>query len=145
MLHFQIVEHGTTDYHRTVELRDEVLRRPLGIVFSPEQLDAERDDIHLACFRDDDLVACLVLTPKENGEIKMRQVAVAPGLQGTGIGRQLVEESERVARDHGFSRIVLNARETAIPFYRRLDYHTIGEQFFEVGIPHFQMWKRIGG
>ena len=144
MIRFSIVEHGTTEYDRTVDLRDEVLRRPLHIAFSPEQLAAERDDIHLACYQDDSLVACLVLTPKADGEIKMRQVAVAPGLQRSGIGRQLVEESEKIARQHGYSRMVLNARDTAIPFYEKLGYHTVGDQFTEVGIPHFRMEKEVG-
>lgn len=69
----------------------------------------------------------------------MRQVAVALAHQNKGVGAYLVEKSEQWARKNGFKRMVLHARETAVPFYHKLNYLTIGERFEEVGIPHFIM------
>lgn len=142
-LSFRIVHHGSADYLETVALRDDVLRRPLGLVFTPEQLGAEAADIHLAAYLDDALVACLILVPLANGEIKMRQVAVRHDLQSKGIGRSLVEESERIARERGFQHMILNARQTAVPFYERLGYTTIGPEFLEVTIPHRRMERSL--
>lgn len=137
------VEHGTPEYEQTVALRYEILRRPLGLTFDAKQLAAECDELHLALFDGVEVVACLVLTPLADGDVKMRQVAVREGLQGTGLGRVLVEFSESVARDRGFRRMVLNARETAVPFYLRLGYAIEGEPFEEVTIPHRHMLKRL--
>jgi predicted GNAT family N-acyltransferase len=39
--------------------------------------------------------------------------------------------------------IELHARETAVPFYLNLKYLAIGNQFFEVDIPHFKMTKEL--
>jgi predicted GNAT family N-acyltransferase len=36
-----------------------------------------------------------------------------------------------------------NARKTAVPFYLQLGFETVGEEFEEVGIPHFRMQKTI--
>jgi predicted GNAT family N-acyltransferase len=78
-----------------------------------------------------------------DGKLKMRQVAVAERAQRRGVGRVMVERSEEFARDHGFDEIVLNARETAVPFYLALGYDRIGDRFEEVGIPHWKMRKVV--
>ena len=143
-LTFRLVPHGSIAYEETIALRDAILRRPLGLTFDPEQLGAEGADYHLAAYdADEHLVACLVLTPKESGEMKMRQVAVSDALQGKGIGRRLGIESERVARELGYSEMTLNARAQVVPFYEKLDYEVVGEPFEEVTIPHRAMRKRI--
>jgi GNAT superfamily N-acetyltransferase len=146
----RLVEHGTPEYEATVSLRYEVLRKPLGLDFTPEQLAAEVTDLHCALWAfgvpeppSPELLACLVLTPQIGGEIKMRQVAVQPDLQGKGLGRILVEFSEQVARQRGFKRMVLNARDTAVDFYLRLGYEIEGEPFTEVTIPHRRMAKSL--
>jgi len=143
MLNFHRVDHGSPEYEETVALRNDVLRAPLGLVFTPEQLGAESDDLHLACYREGRLVACLILAPVDPTTVKMRQVAVAFDQQGQGVGRALVEESERVARERGWTLMTLHARDLAVPFYERLGYERIGEQFEEVTIPHWAMQKRL--
>lgn len=140
---FQLVEHGTAEYDETLALRYEILRRPLGLEFDPDALAREDSDYHLAGYRDGELVACLVLTPHDDGEIKMRQVAVRESEQGRGVGRDLVRESERVARANGFSRVVLNARAAVVPFYEKLGYRVVGEPFEEVTIRHRGMERFI--
>ncbi|MBL8040446.1 MAG: GNAT family N-acetyltransferase, partial [Chthonomonas sp.] len=68
---------------------------------------------------------------------------VCESLQGSGIGALMVAESERMARELGFARMVLHARETAVGFYLRLGYACEGESFEEVGIPHRLMQKEL--
>ena len=139
----RLVLHGSPEYEETVALRDEILRRPLGLRFTPEVLGAESGDMHLACYENGALVGCLILSPGDAGTIKMRQVAVAEQLQGRGVGRALVERSEEIAREHGFREMVLHARDTAVPFYERLGYERVGEQFQEVNLPHWKMRKSL--
>ncbi|HJW08141.1 MAG TPA: GNAT family N-acetyltransferase [Holophagaceae bacterium] len=137
------IEHGSADYAAEVALRDEVLRKPLGLSFTPEQLAAESDSRHLLAWDGDALVGCLLLTPRGNGIIQMRQVAVSPTRQGGGVGRALVVEAERRAAELGCTRMMLHARDTAVAFYLRLGYHAGGEPFVEVGIPHREMEKEL--
>lgn len=138
------VEFATPEYDETVALRYKILREPLGLEFTEEQLAAEYADFHLAVYSDDWILrGCLVLTLKNDKVLKMRQVAVNIDSQGKGIGTLLVQASETLARANGFETMELNARDTAIPFYEKLNYQKVGEEFVEVNIPHFKMVKSL--
>ena len=143
MIDVRPVAHGSKEYEATVELRREVLRRPLGLDFTPEGLAAERDDTHLALFEGETVVACLVLTPENPTTLKMRQVAVRPGRQGQGLGRRLVDAAEPLSSVKGYRRMVLHARDAAVPFYLAQGYAVEGDPFEEVGIPHRAMSKEL--
>jgi len=139
------VKHGTAEYQSTVDLRYKVLRKPLGLTYTPDALAAEADSIHIACHLGDKLVGCLILKPQGETAMQMRQVAVDEGMQGKGIGRALVQFSEEEACKNTTNsqecKIWLHARETAVAFYERLGYTRDGEKFEEVGIPHWFMYK----
>lgn len=138
------IDFGTPEYDETVRLRFEVLREPLGLDFTPEMLEQEYADIHLALYSDQEsLVACLVLSPQNNLQIKMRQVAVIPKLQKKGSGTTLVKYSETWSARSGYTEMIMNARETAVPFYEKLGYKKSGKRFEEVGIPHWFMKKDL--
>jgi predicted GNAT family N-acyltransferase len=135
---------SSAGYALTVALRHEVLRIPLGLAFTLDQLASESGSHHLAAFDEEGrILGCLMLTPHSDGEVQMRQVAVKPEMQGTGLGRALVEEAERKARELGFTRMMLHARDVAIGFYARQGYAREGDLFTEVGITHQQMAKRL--
>ena len=136
MSEIRAVVYGTAEYEATVELRRDVLRRPLGLDFTPEQLALEKEDVHLALFRDGQVTACLILSKQDVATVRMRQVAVRPELQRQGLGLALVEAAEMASKDHGFLRMILHARESAVPFYLRLGYGIEGDPFVEVGLPH---------
>ena len=137
------VPHDSPDYLSLVELRRAVLRRPLGLDFTAEQLAAEKPQLHLGAWDGARAVGCLALRLSGEGEARMRQVAVAADAQGRGLGRLLVVESEAEARRRGASRMTLHARQTAVAFYERLGYAVDGEPFAEVGLPHRIMSKEL--
>lgn len=138
------IKFDSSEYLASVDLRYRILREPLGLTFKPEDRIQDKEDIHLGAFDDDRLVGTLTLTRLTTNDIKMRQVAVDADQQGRGVGRMLVEASETYARGNGFTQILLNARDTAVPFYERLGYTTAPGAFNEVGIPHKKMFKAIG-
>ncbi len=141
--HIKVVEHGSRYYWHGVDLRYAVLREPLGLNFTREQLLAEDKDIHIIYYTDAVAMGTLMLTPSNNGRIKMRQVAIDDQFQGAGIGSKMVEYSEAYALDHGFTIMELHARKTAVPFYQKLGYQVVGDEFLEVTIPHYKMTKDL--
>ncbi len=126
-----------------VELRNNILRKPLGLGFTDEELAAEKDDILLGCYDDDKLEACCMLTKTGPKTVRLRQMAVGSGLQGKGIGRVLMSFAENIARDHGFKRLTMHARKSAVGFYEKNGYKVCSDEFLEVTIPHYVMEKEL--
>lgn len=137
------VTYGSPEYDTLVDLRYEILRKPLNLVFTPEQLAKEAGDILLGFFTGTQLVGCLILTPEPGRRLRMKQVAVSQHLQKRGIGRWLVLASEDYALRNGYETIYCHARDTAVTFYLKLGYILKGESFIEVGIPHRYMEKPL--
>jgi predicted GNAT family N-acyltransferase len=144
MLHFLLVSHGSDLYVACVSLRHDVLRAPLGLSFSASELAAESDSQHVAVSDSGgDLLACLILKPLSSSLVKMRQVAVRSDKQGQGVGRFLLEQSEVLAREQGYTQIEAHVRQTALGFYAQAGYTVVSELFEEVGIPHVKMEKKL--
>ena len=137
----KIIDYGTKEYKQMVDLRYHILRKPLGLSLTQEELESEKGNIHVGCFDDDKLEGCCMLVPKDKTTIQLRQMAVISGLQGKGIGKVLMQFAENISRDLGYKKIIMHARKTAIGFYEKLGYATTGKEFLEVTIPHFAMEK----
>jgi predicted GNAT family N-acyltransferase len=137
------IPFGSVWYALSIALRFDILRKPLALHFTAEQLIIEDREFHIAYIEEGKVLGCLILVPKENGVIKMRQVAVAENQQGKGIGKKMVLFSERFAIEKGFTIMDLNARKTAVPFYLSLKYTIVSEEFEEVTIPHLRMVKEL--
>ena len=144
-LAFKHLELGSPEYQAAFDLRKKILRDPIGLHFSESEIRREHEYFHLGAFLSQRLVACLLLVKISQRVVKMRQVAVESALQGQGIGKKLVIFSEDFARTHGFSLMELNARDTAIPFYLKSGYKSVGDIFVEIAIPHQKMEKNLGG
>lgn len=139
-----IIAHNSAQYWQTVELRTEVLRKPLKLEFTTEQLNAENKDIHIAYFNDNHkIIGCLILSPYNINTLKMRQVAVHPNYQYQGIGTRLVAFSENWSKQQGLYFLFCHARDTAVPFYQKLNWKVVGEAFYEVNIAHYKMEKTL--
>jgi GNAT superfamily N-acetyltransferase len=139
----KMIDHGTKEYQQIVNLRYEILRKPLGLQFTQEELEREKEDILIGAFDEEVLLGCCLLTREEDYTIRLRQMAVPNSLQGKGIGRALMIFAENIARDMGYRRMIMHARKTALGFYEKLGYKTKGAEFVEVTIPHFIMEKNL--
>jgi predicted GNAT family N-acyltransferase len=141
MLEFRLVPTDDEAYPAVLELRRAVLRRPLVLDFTPDDLAPEVDQLHLVGYDGNEPVAVALLKWHSGKIAQMRQVAVTEGRQGQGLGRQLVDAFETLARTHESPEIMMHARQTAVPFYEALGYEAYDAPFEEVGIPHRKMRK----
>jgi predicted GNAT family N-acyltransferase len=147
-IHNEIVirelKYDSVDYRKELELRDEVLRKPLGMSIYNDRLEADKTDIHIGALLGEQLVGVLILTRLSTTDVQMRQVAVAEKMQSRQVGTRLVCFAEDYAREAGYTIMVLHARKTAVPFYEKLGYSILGEEFLEINILHYTMQKLIG-
>lgn len=142
MLTVRVIEYASPDYDQALRLRYDVLRKPLQLEYTVEQIESEWQDLHLGLFNEyNELLAYLMMVNLTDSLCQMRQVVVDVNHQHSGYGSLLVHASEDWARDQHFDKVILHARAAAVPFYHKLKYQIEGKPFIEVGIEHFNMYK----
>jgi GNAT superfamily N-acetyltransferase len=139
----KIIEHGSPEYGQMVKLRDDILRKPLGLTFAPDELEHEKENILIGAFDDDDILGCCMLVEENPATVRLRQMAVLNDLQGKGIGRALMTFAENIARDRGYKILSMHARKNATGFYEKMGYKVASDEFTEVTIPHYVMEKEL--
>jgi N-acetylglutamate synthase-like GNAT family acetyltransferase len=139
----RMIDHGTKEYQQMVHLRNEILRKPLGLRLDKEELEQEKEDILMGAFEDDRILGCCMMTRVDTATVRLRQMAVPNNMQGKGVGKALMIFAENIARDLGYRRLSMHARSTAIGFYQKLGYRINGDEFTEVTIPHYVMEKDL--
>lgn len=139
----KIIDHGSPEYQQMVKLRDDMLRKPLGLSFTPQELDKEKDNMLIAAFEDEDILGCCMLVEENPDTVRLRQMAVLNDLQGKGIGRALMNFAENLARDRGYKNISMHARKYSIVFFEKMGYKITGDEFIELTIPHYVMEKKL--
>lgn len=139
----KIIDYGTSEYWQMVQLREEILRKPLGLGFSKEDLETEKDSMFIGAFDDDQMLGCCMLVEENPSTIKLRQMAVLNDLQGKGIGRAIMNFAENIARDRGYKIMNMHARKNVIGFYEKMGYVVASTEFIEVTIPHYVMQKKL--
>ena len=137
------ITYQSPEYQEMLALRRKILREPWGLTFSDEDLQREKDDIFIVYRDNEHITGCCILTRISGEVVKLRQMAVDTPIQGKNVGRKIMAFAEQYAVEHGYSKIKLNARKTAAGFYAKCGYTVSGEEFLELGIPHFSMEKNL--
>lgn len=88
-------------------------------------------------------IASIAISPREAdppNTWRLRGMATLPELQGRGVGAKVLQACLAHAKSRGGALMWCNARTTALEFYRRHGFETVGEEFDIEGIgPHYVM------
>lgn len=145
MMEFKLIEYDSDEYRAMVDLRYEILRKPINSVPTADEMAKDKEYILLGAFHPNggDIVGCCFLTHLTEATVQLRQMAIAEHWQNKGLGAELIDYAESEARKHNYKYMYLHARKVAIGFYKKQGYTIEGDEFVEVGIPHFEMLKNI--
>jgi len=141
-----IIEPSTpNELQRYYELRWKILRAPWNQPRGSEQDDQDQGSNHFMIV-DNRRAAVGVGRLHFNtiGEAQIRYMAIATEQQRKGFGSLLLNTLEDKAIELGATRIVLDAREHALGFYRKYGYRLEGpgHVLFNT-IPHVKMRKTV--
>ena len=133
----------------TYPVRHEVLRKGKPIETCQFKGDDYENTVHFGLYQNERLIGIISIFKEKNdlfsetNQFQIRGMAVLEEFQGKGFGAELVKEAENHCINLNANLIWFNARENAIPFYKKLDYKIIGDSFLipDVGI-HFVMYKK---
>ena len=142
-MHLSVIQYNSSEYISMCKLRDDILRKPIGLPLTKEELARDADDTLIGCMKDGEVIACCILTRIDSVTTQLRQMAVNANCQSKGTGKSLLDYAEQIAKENGYSTIMMHARKVATGFYQKAGYSITSEEFTEVGIPHFEMKKTI--
>ena len=98
----------------------------------------------MATDNNDQAIAIARLQANSNSEAQIRYMGVAQAYQRQGIGHALIKTIEQHAIVSNHEKIVLDAREVALPFYEKLGYQVIEKSYLLFNeIQHFRMIKEL--
>src|SRR5262249_40904408 len=134
---------GSDLYRQCVRLREAVLRKPLGLTVTREELADDTTRQHFCALSSGAVVGSVSLKPLDESTLQLKQMAVAEERRGQGVGAHLLAHAEAWGSSGGFFVMVLNARMGVEGFYARFGYQALGKPFAENTVPHIRMTKRL--
>lgn len=135
---------STAEWESYYDLRYRILREPFGKPKGSERNEGDETGQHFALFENGLIQAVARLDQLEAGIFQVRFVAVDTEIQGKGYGKKIMEAVEFTCKEHKAQKIVLHARDYALPFYEKLNYVLIGKSYklFDV-LQHYEMEKIV--
>lgn len=74
---------------------------------------------------------------------KLERICVLQEFRQFGLGKNIVQALEEIAKTQGVSKVKLHGQKHAEGFYHKLGYQTASDIFMEDGIPHILMTKEL--
>ncbi|GHH98442.1 GNAT family N-acetyltransferase [Neobacillus kokaensis] len=74
---------------------------------------------------------------------KVERICVLKNARKHGAGKAIMDSIEAYAVDSSIHKLKLNAQTHAVPFYEKIGYKVISNEFMDAGIPHKTMMKNV--
>lgn len=145
MRQIKFIEYGSSDYEKTLELRNKIMRIPLGLSIYNEDFSVEKNSIIIGMFEDNLLLGVGVMSHKNN-IYKVEYLCIDSSIQKSGIGGILLDKLENIAKNNNAIKIFMDARVSAKQFYLKHGYQPVADLFhcvFLKEIHHNQIPLRI--
>lgn len=126
-----------------MRIREAVFINEQNVPPEQEWDDLDRQATHFLSVDGNYAMGTARLTKEANGFGRIGRVAVLKDWRGLHIGEAIIHAVIQEAKLQGFNMLTLSAQKYAVKFYQRFGFEVVGEEFLEVGIPHFDMNYQI--
>jgi predicted GNAT family N-acyltransferase len=125
-------------------LRYEVLRKPWNQPAGSEKDDQENECIHIMATSGNNILGVCRLQFNPGGEAQLRYMGVKENTQSLGIGKKLIAYAEEKAKQKKTEKMILQARESAVDFYKKCGYSVVEKSYLMWNeIQHYLMEKKL--
>lgn len=137
------ITYGSEEYEKSIDLRNEVFRKPWGLDIRDQDLTGDKDMDMFGAYKNNKLIATVFLDEDDKKNAVIKSVAILEEYRGNGLGRYLMNYIETIAKSRGYKKAKLMGRVSAELFYKKLGYKTISEPYDYHTISHVDMVKEL--
>lgn len=137
------IEYGSKEYFDSLDLRNEVFRKPWGLDIKDDDLEIDKKMDMYGAFVGGQLIGTVFLLHKDEKTVQIKTLAIYEKFRGIGLGHYLMKFIEEVAKEKGYKKAYLTGREYAENFYKGLGYRPMGKPFLYKTIAHMEMEKDL--
>ena len=113
-------------YQQNIDLRNAVLRGPLGKLITPEEIVIEQNNQFYGITVADVLVATFSTYQKNTATVRLVSFAVDMSYQQQGLGSRLFRWALDDFKKQGYQQVSLSARASAHEFYLKQGFKDVG-------------------
>ncbi len=125
------------------EVRKQVFVEEQGI---PEDLELDEYDMeamHMVAKDGERIVGTARVLFLAASQAKLERMAILKPFRHRGIGKGIISFLDEEFKNRGIKQVVLHAQCSAVNFYKSCGFEESGSPFWEAGIKHVKMQKRL--
>lgn len=128
------------DFERYYEFRWQQLRQPLNLSVGSERDSLDIDSFHcMALDKRNSIIGVGSIQSCDSDAMRIRYMAVATEFRRLGVGSAIIKNLLDHATARNASICWLNARSSAMEFYRQQGFVVLGRVETDLQVPHFKM------
>lgn len=137
-----IIAHDFNDFARCIMIRTRVFVIEQKISAEIETDEWENSSTHYLAIDGEKALGTARWRLIDNQTAKIERVAVLKEARGQGVGTELMRCLLQEIHSHcNIQMIKLGSQNSAIPFYEKLGFQVIGEEYLDACLPHHFMVK----
>ena len=110
-----------------------------GLVFDEHDTEA----LHMVVEDDEKVIGTARVLFLTANQAKLERMAVLEPFRRKGIGRKIISFLDEELRNRQVQLVVLHAQSGVVAFYKSCGFDELGSPFWEAGIKHIKMQKRL--
>ena len=135
---------GDKEFEEYDLFRWKILRMPIGKTIETLKDKFDKDSFHIIGLYNKVIIASGRAHFNNDDEAQIRYMAVDNAFRTKGIGKEVLKILEEYIKKNNAKKIILNARNDVIKFYKNSNYLIVEEYLgSDTGIPHTKMEKKI--
>ena len=131
------------DLKEAFEVRKKVFTEEQG---TPEDLEFDNHDreaLHMVVKDGERVIGTARVLFLTTNQAKIERMAILRPFRHRGIGRRIISFLNEELKNRHVEEVVLHAQYSVVAFYKSCGFRELGLPFYEVGIKHIQMQKRL--
>ncbi len=129
-----------SDLNKEIKIRNEVFIKEQRVPINLEIDGLDNESEHFLAFLNNKPIGCARIRYNKN-YAKLERIAILKIFRKKGFGKKLTQFLIDYCKEKNVSKIYIHSQLYVSDFYKKFDFKTIGNIFFEAGIEHVKMQK----